>query len=349
MKKIRVLNSYDVFVGIGVIDKLPQLTSVKKYSKVFVITTPKVDKFCFSKLKEVLSNIEKIVVDIDEKTKNIEKVQTIWEELFLKGCDRKSLVIILGGGVLGDLAGFAASTFMRGVDFIQVPTTLLSQVDSSIGGKNGLNFKGVKNLIGTFDRQVAVICDINFLDSLPDRQFTEGFGEIIKHGVVADKSYFDFVTSKKPRDFSKDELAKIILESIKIKAKIVNSDEKEQGPRKLINFGHTIGHAVEALSQNTNHPLFHGEAVSIGMVIEAKISQALGLISEEKVKQIKKALEIAGLPTNMPDFSFKNLMEKIKADKKSEAGEIKFTLLEEIGKGIIKQNVSEDIIKKAIL
>lgn len=348
MNKIRVLNTYDVLVGTKILDKLGELVISKDYSKIFVITTPVIADLHFGKIKEIIPNAEKIILDINESKKNIETVAEIWTKLFSAGCDRKSLVIILGGGVLGDVAGFASSTFMRGIPFIQIPTTLLSQVDSSVGGKNGINFKEVKNLIGTFDQPIAVFCEINFLSTLPDRTFIEGFGEIIKHGIVADKTYFDFVTSKKPKEFNSEELSKIIIESINIKAKIVNDDEKEKGTRKLINFGHTIGHGIEALSQNTNHPLFHGEAISIGMIVEAKISMLLGLISEVEVNHIKEALSYAGLPTNLPDISIEDLIEKINSDKKIEAGSIKWTLIENIGKGIINQEVDEKIIVTAL-
>lgn len=340
---------YPIFVGDSLLPKIATLINLSKYSKVFVITIPIVEKYYFDKvLKAINFPVKKIVIKIDESTKDINSVKTIWRKLLENDCDRKSLIIILGGGVLGDVAGFAASTFARGVAFLHIPTTLLSQVDSSVGGKNGANFGGVKNLIGTFDQQVAVICDINLLFTLPDRQFIEGFGEIIKHGIVADKTYFDFVTSKKPREFSDDELSGIILGSVRIKAKIVNEDEKEGGIRKLINFGHTVGHAIEALSLNTNKPILHGEAVSIGMVVEAKISQLLGKISESEYKQVRNVLINAGLPTTIPNFPINKILDKIKSDKKSEAGQVNWTLLEKIGQGVINQKVDEKIVTSAL-
>lgn len=345
---IRVLNSYDVLVGKGAISQLPKLIS-KNYSKIFVVTTPAIEKFHYEKVRAVIdSQVKKIVINVKESTKNIESVKTLWERLFQKGCDRKSLVIILGGGVLGDLAGFAASTFSRGIPYLHIPTTLLSQVDSSVGGKNGINFKGVKNLIGTFDRQVAVICDTDFLETLPDREFIEGFGEIIKHGIVASPDHFEFVTSRKPREFSIEELVKIIFDSIKIKAKIVNSDEKEMGPRKLINFGHTFGHAIEALSLKSKDYLLHGEAVGIGIIVESKISQLLGFISQDKFIKIKNAIKNAGLPTDLPNFSFAELSTKIKSDKKNEKGEIGWTLIDDIGHGVINQKADEKILRSAL-
>lgn len=347
-EKITVLKNYDVFVGRGIIKKIPKLINDKGYSKIFVITTPVIDKFCFGKLTSQVGSLKKIIINVDESTKNINSVQAIWEKLFTFGCDRRSIIIILGGGVLGDVAGFAASTFMRGIPFIHIPTTLLSQVDSSVGGKNGINFMNIKNLIGSFSQPLAVFCDTDFLLTLPNREFIEGFGEIIKHGIIAEKKYFNFVSSKKPKEFTNQEISQIILESIKIKAEIVNRDEKESDLRKLLNFGHTIGHAIEALTQKSNKPLLHGEAVSIGIIIEAKISKILGLISDREVNEIKKVLDNAGLPTELPKLSSKDLIKKIKADKKNEAGKIKFTLIKGIGIGVVNQNVDEKIIKNVL-
>lgn len=340
------MDTSGVLVGQGAILKIPRLINLKEFSKIFIITDPRVNKYHFKKVKQAISQkIIKIVIPKGESAKNIAVVEKIWQKLLLAGCDRKSLIINLGGGVIGDVGGFAASTFMRGVAFVQIPTTLLAQVDASLGGKVGVNFAGVKNLIGTFNQPLAVLCDINFLATLPNREFIEGFAEAIKHGIIADKKYFDFVTSKKPGSFNQQELVKIVLGSVKIKAGIVSEDEKEAGRRRLLNFGHTIGHAIEALSQQTASSLLHGEAISIGMVAEARISQHMGLISEAEVNRIIKALSLAGLPIQMPDLSTKTILAKIKSDKKSEGGEINWTLISAIGKGIINQRVNGEILK----
>ena len=340
-KKIRVLNCYDIFVGSALIPKISHLVNTEKYSGIIIITDSVVEKHCFPEFKKSFPKVEKIVISPGERAKNIETVKKIWQKLLTYGCDRKSLIINLGGGIILDIGGFAAATYMRGVDFIQIPTTLLSQVDASIGGKVAVNFAGVKNLIGSFNQPVAVFCDINFLSTLPDREFISGFAEVIKHGLIANKKYFDFVTSKKPREFSKKDLVEIILGSVKIKAAIVNEDEKEAGQRRLLNFGHTIGHAIEALSQDTDSPLLHGEAISIGMVVEAKIS-GVG------VSKIKKALANAGLPVDLPDFPREAVLAKIKTDKKSEKGKINWTLITGIGKAVINQPVNSQTIKKAL-
>lgn len=348
-KKVRVLNRYNIFVGKGILSKLSKLLNLKKYSSLFLITDEGVEKYWSKKIEGIFpGNFGKIVLQAGEQSKNIETVQKIWQTLLSSRSDRKTIVINLGGGVIGDIGGFSASTYMRGVDFLHIPTTLTAQVDSSVGGKVGINFAGVKNLIGTFNQPIAVVCDINLLSTLPDREFISGFAEIIKHGLIADKNYFNFITSKKPRQFTAQELARIVLESVKIKASIVARDEKESGIRRLLNFGHTIGHAIEALSQQTDNPLLHGETVSIGMIVEAKISEILGLISQREFNQIQEALSNAGLPATLPIFSFEDLMTKVKADKKSEKGEINWTLIEGIGQGVINQTVDEDVLKIAL-
>lgn len=336
-------------IGNGILRKLPKIINIKKYSKIFLIVDKTINDSLAGKIEEIFSKDYGIfILAGNEQIKNIATVQKIWKALLKFNCDRKSLVFNIGGGTIGDVGGFAASTYMRGIDFIQIPTTLLAQVDASVGGKVGINFSSVKNLIGTFQQPVAVIIDVGLLSSLPEREFISGFAEIIKHGVTIDKKYFRFVTSKKPLDFSQDELAEIIKRSCQIKSAVVAADEKEEGLRRLLNFGHTIGHAIESLSQQTNHPLFHGEAVSIGMIVEGKISKLIGILSEKEYIILEQALRQAGLPTAIPDIKTDKILVKIKADKKSEKGKINFTLLKGIGKAIINQQVNEVIIRKVL-
>ncbi len=348
MKKISILNSYDVFIGSGLLGKISKLLPVGNYSSIFLIIDEGFNKHWSKKIKKLFPKNGKIIIHSGEQNKNIDNVQKIWNKLLLSSCDRKTLVINLGGGVTSDIGGFAASTYMRGIDFLQIPTTLLAQVDASIGGKVGINFLGIKNLIGTFQQPVCVIIDIDTLSALPRREFISGFAEVIKHGLIADKKYFQIVTAKKPKDFSRKELIEIITGSVRIKARFVSQDEKESGFRKLLNFGHTIGHAVEALSQETTNPLLHGEAVSIGMVAEGKISNLLGLLSDEECKQVEKAMIQAGLPTRVPDLAVNEILERIKSDKKNIKGETKFTLLAGIGKAVYNQQLDEEIIRKVI-
>ena len=289
-----------------------------------------------------------IVLPSSEKEKNIKNVQKIWITLADRQHDRKSLVINLGGGIIGDMGGFAASTFMRGVDFINIPTTLLSQVDASIGGKTGIGFTGIKNLIGTFDQPVAVVVDTTALSTLPKREFLSGFAEIIKHGLVADKKHFEKVTAKNPLNFSKVELKEIILRSILLKVQVVENDPSESGTRKILNFGHTIGHAIESLSFETRTPLLHGEAVSIGMLVEAKISYLMELLPEKDLQIIQKVLIAANLPTPMPNLKKYEILNNMTLDKKNEKRKINFTLLKGIGKAIINQSVPASIVSQVL-
>jgi 3-dehydroquinate synthase len=264
------------------------------------------------------------------------------------GCDKQSLVVNLGGGVIGDMGGFAASTYMRGVDYLNIPTTLLAQVDASIGGKTGIDFAGIKNLIGTFHQPVAVVIDTQTLATLPKREFLSGFAEIIKHGLIRDKKYYQEVTKKHPLKLSQDELVDIIARSCKIKAEIVESDPRESAYRKLLNFGHTIGHAIESLSLESCAPFLHGEAVSIGMLVEAKISQLDGMLSLPELQRIHQGLIKTDLPVYLTNIEIAKILKKVQSDKKNEKGKVNFTLLQKIGKAVYNQNVSENVIIEAI-
>lgn len=338
----------NIFIGSGLLKDISSLVDFTRFTKVLIVADSNVPKSLVSKLESVIPVENRIVsINSGEQHKNLVTVQKIWEALVNFECDRKSLVINIGGGVIGDIGGFAAATFMRGIDFLQIPTTLLAQVDASIGGKVGVNSQGIKNLVGSFQQPIAVIIDVDTLVSLPGREFISGFAEIIKHGVVADKEYFQFVLSKKPQEFSQTELIEIIERSCRIKADIVAKDEKEGGSRKLLNFGHTIGHAVEAISQESNKPLLHGEAISIGMIAEGKLSRLLGLLSDDEYNILEQSLIKAGLPTSL-GLPIDEVLKKIKSDKKNIKGETKFTLLEGIGKGVINQTIDESIIRKVL-
>lgn len=341
MEIIEILNTYKVFIGNGIIKDLDKLVDLQKYSKVLVIVDENIPS-------NILNQYEKMIISSGEQNKSIETIQMMWSKLLELRCDRKSLVINLGGGVIGDMGGFAASTFMRGLDFLQIPTTLLASVDASVGGKLGINFAGIKNLVGIFNQPIGVICDVSLLKTLPDREFIEGFGEIIKHGAIADSEYFNFVTSKKPREFNEEELVQIIKKSCEIKKKIIEDDVTEKDKRRLVNFGHTIGHALESISLNEKIPLLHGEAISIGMAAEAKISLEKGILSDGDFEKIVKAIEAAGLPIKLKNLNQEKIMEKIKSDKKSEKGIVYFTLISGIGKAEAGQEVSNEILEKAL-
>ncbi|MDO8577149.1 MAG: 3-dehydroquinate synthase [Candidatus Daviesbacteria bacterium] len=355
MRKIKVHikngrdKNYPIFVGLELLGKINSLFNIAHYSKAVVVTDRNIPQSLVQNLQAILPITNSaVVLDGGEQKKDLDNVGKVWKTLKDFGCDRKSLIINLGGGVTGDIGGFAASTFMRGIDFLQIPTTLLAQVDASIGGKAGINFLGIKNLIGTFQHPIAVIADVDTLSTLPQREFISGFAEIIKHGLIADKNYFKLVTAKKPQDFSQNDLIEIIEKSCQIKAGIVSQDEKESGLRKILNFGHTIGHAIESLSQETDHPLLHGEAVSIGMITEGQISKMLGLLSEEEYKILEHSINQAGLPIKTFNIPVNKVLEKIKSDKKNEKGTIKWTLLQSIGKAIYNQKVDDSIVRKVL-
>lgn len=347
--KISLQKDHSISIGMGLIKDINSLVDFSHYTKAVIVTDRNIPTSLVQSLKAALSiEASTVMLNAGERQKDLENIQKVWKTLQNFGCDRKSLVINLGGGVTGDIGGFAASTFMRGIDFLQIPTTLLAQVDASVGGKVGINFLGIKNLIGSFQQPIAVIIDIDTLATLPKREFVSGFGEIIKHGAIADKEYFQFVTSKKPQEFSQKELVAIIERSCQIKIDIVSRDEKEDGIRKLLNFGHTIGHAIESLSQETSQPLLHGEAISLGIIAEGRISQLMGLLSDKEYKILEQAIIQAGLPTETSDINVDKVLEKIKSDKKNEKGKTNWTLLQGIGKAVYDQKVEDAIVRKVL-
>lgn len=343
------VQEYTITVGANLFEEAGRLFDVGQYSKVLVVTDEHVRHLWFDKLQAVLPHVDSMItLPSGEQAKRIENVQRIWKAMREAACDRRSLVIILGGGVVGDMAAFAASTYMRGVSFAQIPTTLLAQVDSSIGGKTGFDFDDIKNLIGVFAQPVAVLVDTDTLSTLPRRELVAGFAEMFKHGLIKDAVYFERLSQKTPKEYSTAELAEFVARSIRIKAAVVTNDEYESGERKLLNFGHTIGHAVEARSWETESPLLHGEAVAIGMIVEAELSKQKGLISEDDVQRIRKILSMAGLPTVIPHSLTQSLFEKIRLDKKNEHGIMLFTLLKRIGEAVYNQTIEESVLARAI-
>jgi 3-dehydroquinate synthase len=245
------------------------------------------------------------------------------------------------------MGSFAASTYMRGIDFINIPTTLLAQVDANVGGKTGFDFAGIKNPIGTFKQPAGVIIDTNTLASLPKREYISGFAEIIKHGIIHDASYFEKVTCRDPLQYSPSDLVDIIAGSVEIKKYFVEADETENNVRKVLNFGHTVGHAVEAIRLNSPEPLLHGEAVAVGMAAETRLSALMGLISASASDRIELALKNAHLPRTISAKS-DQVLKKMQSDKKNERGIINFTLLTGIGCAISDQQVPENLIIKVL-
>ncbi len=264
-----------------------------------------------------------------------------------KHLDRNSLILALGGGVTGDMAGFAAATYMRGIPFVQIPTTLLSQVDSSVGGKVGVDFLQNKNMIGAFYQPVFVYINLDTLKTLPKEQLSSGVGEVIKHGLILDKSYFDFVESSSELFFKLDlgVLERIIRRSCELKGSVVSQDEKEAGLREILNFGHTLGHAIETLF---DFKLFHGQCVSIGMVGASYLSYINGFISKELLRRIENTLVSYDLPIRLDGLDKEDIYNQMLLDKKTKNNVINFVLLSSIGKAVRISNITKEQIFSAI-
>jgi 3-dehydroquinate synthase len=274
-----------------------------------------------------------ILVPDGEEHKGFKSLTTIYDRLIAERCERKSSVLALGGGVIGDLAGFAAATYLRGVPYVQVPTTLLAQVDSSVGGKTGVNHENGKNLIGAFYQPKLVLIDVNVLASLPHRELLAGLAEVIKYGIIEDPQLFQDLEKKVRKIVALDRelLQRIIVTSCSIKARIVEMDEREENQRAVLNFGHTIGHALEAATDYRQ--FLHGEAVAIGMIKAAMLSVQHGFCDQQSFERILKMITEAGLPSEIPaGLSLQSVVDAIQLDKKAAEGRIKFVMSEGIGK-----------------
>jgi 3-dehydroquinate synthase len=300
-------------------------------------------------LQEAGFDVVEILVPDGEEHKSLTSAGIIYTELLKARLDRKSALVALGGGVIGDITGFVASTYMRGIDFIQVPTTLLAQVDSSVGGKTGVNHSLGKNMIGTFWQPRLVWIDIATLGTLPRREFLSGLAEVIKYGVIWDEEFFRFLERERERilDLDSAALVRLISRSCEIKAEVVSKDERESGLRAILNYGHTIGHAVETATGYTRY--LHGEAVAIGMVSAALLAHLLGLIDRQQADRIKALIRDYGLPDVIPDaVGFAELLSCMQLDKKTVSGALTFILPEKIGAVRIEKGVMPEDIKKAV-
>lgn len=325
------------------IDALPQLTFD---TNVVVVTNPTVAGY---HLETLLSHIKATKLNVvtipdGEGYKTLETVENILNECFEHKLDRKSILIAFGGGVIGDMTGFTASIYQRGIDFIQIPTTLLSQVDASVGGKTGVNNKYGKNLIGAFYQPKAVYIDPVFLKTLPPREFAAGIAEIVKMAVMFDKLYFEFLQKSDFRDT--ETLKEVIKKSVELKAWVVNQDEKEAGIRAVLNYGHTFGHVVE---NETNYTTYlHGEAVAIGMVMANALAVELGLFTEEETEAVKTLLEKSSLPTEYVIKDVDAFYEHFFLDKKSARGSITFILPQGMGHYKMVSDIDESVVKKVL-
>ena len=282
-----------------------------------------------------------------EASKNLNTVEDVYEYLIINKFDRKDMIVALGGGVVGDLAGFTAATYLRGIDFIQVPTSLLAQVDSSIGGKTGVDFRAYKNMVGAFHQPRLVYMNLSVLGSLSERLFNSGFGEIIKHGFIKDKEYYTWLKENiqhiKSHDY--DALENMIAISCNIKRRVVELDPTEKGDRALLNFGHTLGHAIEKLK---NFELYHGECVVLGMVAALEISRTRQLISDAEYEDAINTFKAYNFPVTVDGISVEEVIKVSKNDKKMDAGKIKFILLDRIGNAYIDKTVTDDEMRAAL-
>jgi len=329
---------YDV-----IIDTLPH---INLDTTVIIVTNPTVAGFHLDTLlsKISASNLNVVTVPDGEGYKTLQTVEKILNECFEYKLDRKSLLIAFGGGVIGDMTGFSASLYQRGIDFIQIPTTLLSQVDASVGGKTGVNNKYGKNLIGAFYQPKAVYIDPSFLGTLPPREFAAGVAEVIKMSVMFDKEFFSFLQNNNLHDIVN--IKEMIRKSVELKAWVVNQDEKEAGIRAVLNYGHTFGHVVE---NETNYTTYlHGEAVAIGMVMANALAVELGMFSQEDANKIIDLLKKLSLPTSYTIKNIDDFYEHFFLDKKSAKGSIKFILPNGMGGHEMVSNIDETIVKKVL-
>jgi 3-dehydroquinate synthase len=346
-------NSYDILIDTNLLSKIPSDLKKNKIGDKYLIITDSNIKDLFG--KDLLKSMKKEGLDTaiisfksGEQSKNLHVFEELIEKAHNLKLDRRSVILALGGGVVGDIAGFVAATYMRGISYIQIPTSLLAMVDSSIGGKVAVDLPKGKNTVGNFHQPKKVYIDVSLLKNLPKKELITGLSEIIKHALIRDKELFNFIDKNLNNIMDKDEqtLKKLIKRNCEIKGEIVEKDEKEAGLRKIVNYGHTIGHAIETL---TNYKKYsHGEAIAIGMVVEGKIANKLGLLSKQELIKQNKLIEKAGLPTKLPNINTDQLITELKKDKKVVGGKIEFVLLERIGKANYGASAPNKIIQGAI-
>lgn len=341
------LPTYDITIGSLALAHRQWLLE-RRYAGIVVLTDENTHRHCWPLLAPWLEGmpVQQIVVPAGEAHKHLDTCRRIWDELLAAGAGRRWCMLNLGGGVIGDMGGFCASTYKRGMDFVQLPTTLLSQVDASVGGKLGIDYGGVKNSIGVFREPNAVWIDPAFLDSLSHRELRSGFAEILKHALIADAG--QWATLKALPDLSAVRWGELIPGSVAIKKEVVLVDFYETGPRKALNFGHTIGHAVESYRLDGAQPLLHGEAIAAGMVAEAWLSHRLAGLPEAELEEIATTLTGYFGHEPVPEEALPELLALMRQDKKNEADEINITFLGRIGEAIVNGRATEAEIAEAI-
>ncbi|MBE9607888.1 3-dehydroquinate synthase [Chitinilyticum piscinae] len=342
---------YDILIGKGALGRIAQIKALLPQPRVAIVTNATVAPLYLSALQSQLEeggvNVLPIILPDGEQYKTWETLNLIFDALLTARCERKTTLIALGGGVIGDMTGFAAAVYQRGVPFIQIPTTLLAQVDSSVGGKTAINHPLGKNMVGAFYQPKLVLADLAALDTLPKREFSAGMAEVIKYGLIDDLEFFEWLEANIDGLMARDEaaLAYAIERSCQNKARIVAADEKETGQRALLNLGHTFGHAIEA---GMGYGVWlHGEAVAAGMVMAAHAARIQGALSDSELARIVGLLQKAGLPVVAPDLGADRYLELMAQDKKVDAGRIKFVLIEKLGQSYIGE-LSDEVVRDAL-
>lgn len=345
--------SYPIYIGSGLLEQVGYILPYLKQKRVAIVTNETVAPLYLKKIQDAFEHHQistvAIILPDGENYKDWKTLNLIFDALLAQNCERKTTLIALGGGVIGDLTGFAAATYLRGIPFVQVPTTLLAQVDSSVGGKTGINHPLGKNMIGSFYQPLLVLADSSTLFTLPDREYQSGLAEIIKYGLIRDATFFNWLEVNMSKLVTR-ELTTIntaICRSCEIKAEIVAADEHESGVRSLLNLGHTFGHAIEnAMGYGK---WLHGEAVAAGTIVAAELSKRMGMINETELVRIRNLFRLANLPISMPAIFPNQYLDLMKLDKKVEGGKMRFILLNQIGQAAIFDDIPESLVIDAML
>jgi 3-dehydroquinate synthase len=346
--------SYDILIGKGVLSKAAEyLRPLKLGKRGVIITDANVEPLYAGALCDALGKggfaAEVLSVPAGEASKSLRQANRLFEKLPSLGLDRHSFLIALGGGVVGDLAGFVAASYLRGIALVQVPTSLLAQVDSSVGGKTGVNLPQGKNLVGAFYQPKLVLADTDTLETLPERELRSGFAEVIKHGAIRDARFFGWLEREYKRVLALDPeaVAHVVRRCCEIKAEVVSADERESGLRALLNFGHTVGHAMETLSDYNG--LLHGEAISMGMCCGARFSVKRAGLSEAEAQRLRDLIAASGLPTRLgKTFKLGELLEAARLDKKARDGKLRFVLLKRLGEAFVSDAVTDADIREVV-
>jgi 3-dehydroquinate synthase len=343
--------AYPIHIGSGLISRAELYAPHLAGGSAAIVTDGVVAPLYLETVRLALrgARVAEIVVPHGEQAKSWETLNRVFDALLEARCGRDTLIVALGGGVIGDLAGFAAAVYQRGVAFVQVPTTLLAQVDSSVGGKTAINHALGKNMIGAFHQPRAVISDVATLDTLPERELRAGLAEVIKHGLALDAAFVEWLERNIEvlRARQREPLIHAVRRSCELKARIVAEDERESGARALLNFGHTFGHAIEAATGYG--PWLHGEAVAAGMVMAAELSALMGHLRKIEVSRVRELLKRAGLPVKGPAVAPERLLELMTLDKKAAKGRTRFVVLEAIGRAVLRADIDDAAVRRAVV